>query len=378
MPATFANQLLDWFDQHGRHDLPWQQDINPYRVWLSEIMLQQTQVKTVIPYFERFIAAFPSVDELAAAPIDTVLHQWTGLGYYARARNLHKTAQLVVDDYAGQFPNATDSLETLPGIGRSTAGAILAIAFRQRAAILDGNVKRVLARYYAIEGWPGKSAVQKQLWALAETNTPDDRSADYTQAIMDLGATLCTRSKPNCQACPLQADCQAHASATTELYPTKKPKKALPERSTYFLIISDSENRILLQQRPPTGLWGGLWCFPQCENESAIRETCEQIGIAFKAPDQTPNPVVNPASNKNPHQTHATEQDYRFDKAKRHTFSHFHLDYTPVFISLSQLKAELTTQIAEHSVTWVKAHDPGQLGLPRPVEQVLNNIPLID
>jgi A/G-specific adenine glycosylase len=184
MPATFANQLLDWFDQHGRHDLPWQQDINPYRVWLSEIMLQQTQVKTVIPYFERFIAAFPNVDELAAAPIDTVLHLWTGLGYYARARNLHKTAQLVVDDYAGQFPNATDNLETLPGIGRSTAGAICAIAFRQRAAILDGNVKRVLARYYAIEGWPGKSAVQKQLWALAETNTPDDRCGDYTQRPM--------------------------------------------------------------------------------------------------------------------------------------------------------------------------------------------------
>ncbi|MBV1932067.1 MAG: A/G-specific adenine glycosylase [Porticoccaceae bacterium] len=358
MPSTFASQLLDWFDQHGRHDLPWQQDINPYRVWLSEIMLQQTQVKTVIPYFERFIAAFPSVAELAAAPIDKVLHLWTGLGYYARARNLHKTAQLVVDDYAGQFPNATDNLETLPGIGRSTAGAICAIAFQQRAAILDGNVKRVLARYYTIEGWPGKNAVQKQLWALAETNTPDDRCAEYTQAIMDLGATLCTRSKPNCQACPLQADCQAHASATMEIYPTKKPKKTLPIRSTHFLIISDSENRILLQQRPPVGLWGGLWCFPQCEHESAIHETCEQIGIDFKAPNS------------------AAEHDYRFDKAKRHTFSHFHLDYTPVFISLSQLKAELTTQIAEHSVTWVRPQDPGQLGLPRPVEQVLNNIPI--
>lgn len=370
IPPTFASQLLDWFDQHGRHDLPWQQDINPYRVWLSEIMLQQTQVKTVIPYFQRFIAAFPAIDPLADASLDSVLHLWTGLGYYARARNLHKTAQLIVEDFAGQFPNNIDGLETLPGIGRSTAGAICAIAFGQRAAILDGNVKRVLARYYAFEGWAGQSAVQKKLWEMAEANTPHHHCAEYTQAIMDLGSTLCTRSKPNCQACPLQTHCKAHASATTERYPAKKPRQALPVRSTHFLIISDSENRVLLQQRPPVGLWGGLWCFPQCENKSAIRETCQQIGINFKDPD--------PSSGKTPDQSRVTERGYCFEEPRRHTFSHYHLDYTPVFISLSQLNAELTSQIAEHSTTWIEAHAPGQLGLPRPVEQILENIPLID
>ncbi len=206
-PEQFQHSILDWFDQHGRHDLPWQQAQTPYRVWVSEIMLQQTQVATVIPYFQRFMARFPDVGALAAAEQDEVLHLWTGLGYYARARNLHKAARLVVNNWGGEFPQTLEGMESLPGIGRSTAGAILAMACGIRAPILDGNVKRVLARYACVEGWPGQTAVQKQLWALAEEYTPSRRVGDYTQAMMDLGATLCTRSKPACVLCPLQLDC---------------------------------------------------------------------------------------------------------------------------------------------------------------------------
>lgn len=208
-PGQFSAAVLDWFDQHGRTDLPWQAEKTPYHTWISEIMLQQTQVATVIPYYQRFVKRFPDVHSLAAAEIDQVLHLWTGLGYYARARNLHKTALIVSQTLEGQFPDTLEGLEQLPGIGRSTAGAILSIATGKRAAILDGNVKRVLARFYAIEGWPGQPAVTRTLWELAERNTPHQRVGDYTQAMMDLGATLCTRSKPGCLLCPLQQDCKA-------------------------------------------------------------------------------------------------------------------------------------------------------------------------
>ena len=252
----FQRAILRWFDQHGRTNLPWQQNISPYRVWVSEIMLQQTQVTTVIPYFERFMDSFPTVQTLAAAPLDEVLHHWTGLGYYARARNMHKAAQVVCQQYKGNFPSTIDQLCDLPGIGRSTAGAISAIAFKIPATILDGNVKRVLARFSAIAGWPGKADVVQQLWLVAENFTPQERIADYTQAMMDLGATICTRASPSCHQCPLTDSCIAYAQGNQRAYPGKKPKKKLPVRSRYFLLIRNKQGEILLQQNPPAGLWG--------------------------------------------------------------------------------------------------------------------------
>ena len=342
MATSFAVQLLDWYDQHGRHDLPWQQGINPYRVWLSEIMLQQTQVKTVIPYFQRFVAAFPSVLELAHAPLDEVLHLWTGLGYYARARNLHKTAQSIVNDYAGQFPANVDGLEALPGIGRSTAGAICSIAFQQRATILDGNVKRVLSRFHAIDGWPGKSAVNQELWQLAERDTPCTRIADYTQAIMDLGATLCTRSKPKCAECPFQTSCQGYASGKPMQYPGKKPPKTRPTKTTLFLILQNSAGEVLLQQRASTGIWGGLWSFPECPKEADIQSHCAALGYAAK--------------------------DWQVQTTEKHIFSHYQLNYTPVTIQITN-----DSNISDASTRWVRPEQPGQLGLPQPIKALLEN-----
>ncbi|MGB1141418.1 MAG: A/G-specific adenine glycosylase, partial [Halioglobus sp.] len=262
-PKEFADRVLAWFDTHGRHDLPWQYDTTAYRVWVSEIMLQQTQVKTVIPYFERFMAAFPDVDALAGAPEDEVLHLWTGLGYYARARNLHRAAKQVAFELGGTFPDSIEGLQALPGVGRSTAGAIASIALAQRASILDGNVKRVLARLHRVAGWPGQSAVHNQLWDIAEHYTPTARCADYTQAMMDLGATLCTRSKPACALCPMANDCEANAAGDQTDYPGKKPKKALPVRATHFLVLRNRDGDIWLEKRPAEGIWGGLWCFPE-------------------------------------------------------------------------------------------------------------------
>ncbi len=233
---TFAERLLTWYEKHGRHDLPWQRDATPYHVWVSEIMLQQTQVATVIPYYERFVERFPDVRSLADAAIDEVLHHWSGLGYYARARNLHKAARTVCDEFGGQFPPVLEELESLPGVGRSTAGAILSSALGGRAPILDGNVKRVLARYHAIGGWPGRSAVMKTLWEHAEAHTPHERVAEYTQAIMDLGATLCTRSRPACDDCPQRSDCQARALGRQADFPGRKPTREKPTRTTCFVI----------------------------------------------------------------------------------------------------------------------------------------------
>lgn len=354
---SFTTRLLNWYDRHGRHDLPWQRDITAYRVWLSEIMLQQTQVRTVIPYFERFIEDFPTVEALAAASQDEVLHRWTGLGYYARARNLHRAARVVADDHGGQFPDDLETLQSLPGIGRSTAGAILAIAFDKSAAILDGNVKRVLSRYHAIEGWPGTSAVQKQLWQLAESHTPQKRCADYTQAIMDLGATLCTRGKPDCTACPLQTDCRARLCDEVDRYPARKPAKPLPVRTCYFLILLDADNRVLLQQRPPTGLWGSLWCFPQCKDKDTIIDACQRLGVAENAGSKAKQKF---------------EARCHFEPQARHTFSHYHLDYTPVFIKAAG--ARYNRAIAERNLTWVCAKAPGKLGMPRPVQRLLQTI----
>ena len=297
----FSRCLLAWYDQHGRKSLPWHHNVTPYRVWVSEIMLQQTQVATVIDYYQRFMAQFPNAAALADADLDMVLHQWSGLGYYARGRNLHKAAQLIRDQYAGHFPLQFEQLLELPGIGRSTAGAILAFSTGERQVILDGNVKRVLCRYHAVDGWPGRAAISKQLWLLADQHTPQRRVAEYTQAIMDLGATCCTRSKPRCDACPLQSGCLAYRQGEARQYPVSKPRKTVPVRAAALLLLLNESGDVLLQQRPPVGIWGGLWSLPELPQDEEMVDWChQQLG----------------------YQVGLIEVGEVF----RHTFSHFHLE----------------------------------------------------
>jgi len=339
-PSTFQRSILDWYDQHGRKDLPWQKDLTPYRIWLSETMLQQTQVSTVIPYFNRFVKKFPDIETLAQAPIDEVLHSWAGLGYYARARNLHKTARLIFD--RGFFPDSLDELVELPGIGRSTAGAILSIAFNKSHPILDGNVKRVLARFKAVSGWPGTNAVNKQLWAISEHLTPQTRVAAYTQAIMDLGATLCTRSNPACACCPLNSGCLARITDTVSALPSPKPAKTLPLKQLVFLILCDNQDRILLEKRPPTGIWGGLWSLPEFDSVESASNWCIANDL---------HPV-----------------DQQLLATQRHTFSHYHLDYTPLFMQTDGLNNNV---METNRSVWYKAEHINDLGLPAPVKQLL-------
>lgn len=342
--TSFAKQLLDWFDQHGRKSLPWQTDKTPYRVWVSEIMLQQTQVATVIPYFKKFLDRYPSVDELAAATEDEVLHLWTGLGYYARARNLHISAKKVMAEHNGEFPASVDELMTLPGIGRSTAGAIAAICHDTHAAILDGNVKRVLARHFTIDGWPGETATQKLLWKKAEALTPHDRIADYTQAIMDLGATVCTRSSPDCPACPYFKSCHARINDTIDQYPGKKPKKVMPLKSTVMLIVELNGN-VLLEKRPSKGLWGGLWSFPECETVEAIDSLLQSLNLE--------------------------ELERTLLPEFRHTFTHYHLDIEPIRVTIRE-----TNRIAEPGVEiWFNVTAPQSVGLTKPVTKILAELP---
>lgn len=272
----FATRVLAWFDRHGRKDLPWQHQPSPYRVWVSEIMLQQTQVSTVIPYYQRFLQQFPDVLTLAAAPLDTVLQHWEGLGYYSRARNLHQTACIVRDHYGGTFPLTLDEMQSLPGIGRSTAAAILSLSHDRPHAILDGNVKRVLARYHAVAGWPGEPQTLQRLWHYAEQHVPPSRNAAYTQAMMDLGATLCTRSNPACLSCPLQTGCKAFVQGNPQAYPGKRPAKALPEKTATALLLRNAEGDTLLKKRPPTGIWGGLWSFPEFASPQAMQDWLDQ------------------------------------------------------------------------------------------------------
>ena len=348
----FASAVLDWFDRHGRKHLPWQQQPTPYRVWVSEIMLQQTQVATVIPYYERFMARYPDVAALADAPLDSVLDLWTGLGYYARARNLHKAAGIVMAEHGGVVPREQRALEALPGIGRSTAGAIRALACGHFAVILDGNVKRVLARYHAIDGWPGKAAVADRLWTLAEAHTPTERVADYTQAMMDLGATVCTRSQPRCAACPLAEDCQARAAGRQADFPGRRPRKALPERHTRMLLLRDAEGQVLLEQRPPTGIWGGLWSLPECPPEADLHAWSREIlGV---------------------------ELDAVCDGAPlSHTFTHFRLHIQPVHARLRDTANAHGTGggIMEAAArVWYNTRLPADLGLPAPVKSLLADL----
>ncbi len=346
---SFNQRLLAWFDRHGRKDLPWQQNPTPYRVWVSEIMLQQTQVATVIPYYQRFMQRFSNVLDLANAAQDEVLHLWTGLGYYARGRNLHKAAQKIRDEHQGEFPQDLEQVMALPGIGRSTAGAILSLALDQHHAILDGNVKRVLARYHAIEGWPGTSVVEKQMWQLAEQHTPTKHTAAYTQAIMDLGATICRRSKPLCPLCPQNSECAALAQGMQNQLPSPRPKKTLPTRTTTMLMLENRAGEILLQQRPPAGIWGGLWSFPELNqeqsNDALIQQWClEQLGHDVAIEERWPS--------------------------LRHSFSHFHLEILPVYLRSRGQQ----TQVADNNSTWFSPATPANIGLAAPVKALLTQL----
>lgn len=343
---SFSSRLLLWFDEQGRHDLPWQLPRTPYRVWLAEIMLQQTQVLTVIGYFERFVARFPTLADLAAASSDEVMRHWAGLGYYARARNLHKTAQLLCQQHNGNFPQDIHQLLQLPGIGLSTAGAILAQAFGLRHAILDGNVKRVLTRYHGVPGWPGERPVHDRLWELAEHHTPNDQLVNYTQAIMDLGATLCTRAKPRCQDCPMQTDCYAYTHNCVPLFPAAKPRKSLPVKSVQMLVMRDPAGRVLLEKRPPAGIWGGLWSLPETEMDADLHQACQQRwGLKVNS--------IKPGN--------------RF----RHTFSHYHLDITPCHI---QVKNPVLSVMEDDRWLWYNNALSERPGLPSPVTAILNQL----
>jgi A/G-specific adenine glycosylase len=351
---SFASRLIKWQRTHGRHDLPWQGQ-DAYRVWLSEIMLQQTQVATVIPYYQRFVAAFPDIAALAAATEDRVLAHWSGLGYYARGRNLHKAAQIIAEKYCGEFPHKLEQILELPGIGRSTAAAICALAFHQRRAILDGNVKRVLARYCGIEGWVGEKKVEEQLWQQAEVLLPasprpagergglDNDIATYTQALMDMGATVCTRSKPKCALCPVQADCVALQTERIAELPTPRPKKVVPEKNAVFLLLMHG-NDILLEKRPGSGIWGGLWCPPQFDDEAAARDWFMRNGMD--------------ASHGRRLETFT------------HTFTHFKLHITPLQILLARkpLRAEQPGSL------WLDVGEALGAAIPTPVRMILNKV----
>ena len=327
----FQTRVLNWYDEHGRKQLPWQQQRSPYHVWLSEIMLQQTQVTTVIPYFLKFTQRFNQIENLANADLDDVLHLWAGLGYYARARNLYQCAKIISHDYQGVFPNKVEDLEKLPGIGRSTAGAIKSLAFEQPAAILDGNVKRVFCRFFGIEEWAGKPSAQKKLWLLAEDYKSLDRPRDYSQVLMDLGALLCTRSKPSCQQCPLQSDCYAMNNELTDQLPIKKPSKKIPSKDVQMLILLNDKNEILLQKRPTVGIWGGLWSLPESAEASdqQLIKKARQLGCK------------------------------KITKVKslqtfRHTFSHFHLMIHPSIWRVS----EKSKHVAElDTISWEDIND---------------------
>ncbi|WP_370600222.1 A/G-specific adenine glycosylase [Pseudomonas nitroreducens] len=340
-PERFNSAVLDWFDRHGRHDLPWQQGITPYRVWVSEIMLQQTQVATVMGYFDRFMNALPTVADLAAAPEDEVLHLWTGLGYYTRARNLHKTAKIVMERHGGEFPRDAEQLAELPGIGRSTAGAIASISMGLRAPILDGNVKRVLARYLACDGYPGEPKVARQLWDAAERFTPHARVNHYTQAMMDLGATLCTRSKPSCLLCPLREGCRAHLLGREADFPVPKPRKELPRKRTLMPILANREGGILLYRRPSTGLWGGLWSFPELDDLAALDPLAQRH--ALRLGDRRELPGLT------------------------HTFSHFQLAIEPWLVRVE----DAAPAVAEGDWLWYNLATPPRLGLAAPVKKLL-------
>ncbi|MCY4045201.1 MAG: A/G-specific adenine glycosylase [Cellvibrionales bacterium] len=342
---NFSSRLLAWYDRHGRKTLPWQVNKTPYRVWISEIMLQQTQVATVIPYYEKFMASFPTVGCLAKSELDSVLHHWSGLGYYSRAKNLHKAAKMVVDEFDGEFPKTQEQMEQLPGVGRSTAGAILSIGHKKRAAILDGNVKRVIARLYALDGWVGKASVLKKFWEVAEAHTPSKRVDAFSQAIMDLGATLCTRSQPNCSICPFVNDCKAYSTQSIVKYPEKKPKKTLPIKQVHWLVLA-FEGQFFIRQRPLEGIWPGLFGFIDFDDKDALRSFC--------------------------HDRDLDDGELSAYPEFRHTFSHYHLD---ISVNLMQCLDE-PKHLSDLNGEWFDPCSPKSIGFAAPVAKVLQQLQL--
>lgn len=345
--TPFASAILEWYENYGRKSLPWQQEKTAYSVWLSEIMLQQTQVATVIPYYQRFLERFPTVIDLANAEQDEVLHLWTGLGYYARARNLHKAAKVVAEQHGGEFPLNIEEMNALPGIGRSTAAAILSSVYKQPHAILDGNVKRTLARSFAVEGWPGQKKVENQLWQFAEEHTPAVDVDKYNQAMMDMGAMVCTRSKPKCALCPVESFCVANKQGNQLDYPGKKPKKEKPVKEAWFVMLHH-DGKVWLEQRPQSGIWGGLFCFPENSNED-IQSQIDNRGIQDGEIKQQSQLI-----------------------AFRHTFSHYHLDITPILVDLSK---QPNVIMEAGKGLWYNLSQPEEIGLAAPVKQLLESLP---
>ncbi|OGV77900.1 MAG: A/G-specific adenine glycosylase [Methylotenera sp. RIFCSPLOWO2_02_FULL_45_14] len=337
----FSNRLITWQKQFGRHDLPWQNTTDPYAIWVSEIMLQQTQVSAVIAYYSKFMTRFPTISTLANATQDEVLQHWSGLGYYSRARNLHHAAQTIMDEHSSEFPQDFVAIQTLPGIGRSTAAAIASFAFNQVQTILDGNVKRVLTRHFAIAGWPGTPKIEKQLWALAESLLPETEMVAYTQGLMDLGATLCTRSKPKCGSCPLNSSCEAYKQNLVSKLPTLKPRKTIPEKQITMLILMHG-NEVLLEKRPPTGIWGGLWSFPETEaTDDFAAISHNKFGMSVQI--SRPLPILS------------------------HIFTHFKLHIQPQ--PLQVLKQ--STQAKESGHVWLSIEDAVGAAIPAPVRKIL-------
>jgi len=368
MAFSFHTKILAWYQKQGRKNLPWQYDQTPYRVWISEIMLQQTQVTTVIPYYERFMQHFPTVKALAKAPLDDVLHLWTGLGYYARARNLHKTAKLIVSVHKGIFPLDFESVLKLPGIGRSTAGAILALSTQQRFPILDGNVKRVLTRFFGIEGFPGLPTIEAKLWNVSESLLPKKDLRHYTQAMMDLGATLCTRVKPRCGDCPIQKDCKARLTNTAHLLPTPKAKAAAqkPIKSTKLFIFYNSKyHTYLLEKRPSKGIWGGLWSFPEFNinhqevHSLAFKKTSLQKGNRVEL-----SPLLT-LIKKNHLKKSLTEF--------RHTFTHFHLEIEAYVCPVTP-QAITHLSLDKKKFTWHPLDKPLTVGTAAPIQRILKEL----
>jgi len=342
--SGFAGRLVRWQTRHGRHDLPWQGTRDPYRIWLSEVMLQQTQVATVIPYYERFLARFPDVGSLARAPLDDVLILWSGLGYYSRARNLYAAARVVMTKHGGRFPPTREALAELPGVGRSTAAAIAVFAFGAREAILDGNVKRVLARHFAVRGYPGERRVGERLWKLAEAQLPAKSIERYTQALMDLGATVCARARPACARCPVNASCKARASGRIAAYPGRRAHKPLPLKATAMLLLL-RHGEVLLEKRPPAGIWGGLWCLPEMPVGANAREACaRRFGV---------RPVGT-----------------RRLAPLRHGFTHFTLDIVPVVCRADTVPA----RAAEPGQVWLPLEEAAQAAVPAPVRKLLRGL----
>ena len=343
--ARFAPSLLRWFDTDGRKDLPWQREPTPYRVWVSEIMLQQTQVATVMAYFATFMSRFPDVQSLASAKLDEVLHLWSGLGYYARARNLHRAAQAVVRNHGGEFPRRLDEAMALPGIGRSTAGAILALSRGERHPILDGNVKRVLARYFGVEGDPGDAAVERRMWALADACTPHERLAEYTQGIMDLGATICSRSRPACLLCPVNADCVARERNLQDLLPSPRRRLQRPEREAWLVVAMRGERKVLVERRPPAGIWGGLWGLPEFPTRSHAEQWCREHLSGSSAP--------------------------RRGESIWHAFSHFDYEMRPLVV---RCLGKATGLRDDDRYRWYDVANPAKVGLPKPIATLIARV----